>query len=61
MKNQTLDVLIWVCIYVGLFLLGFGIWFTEHHLAAGITLLTLGGGLVAVGALLLWLRSRRPS
>jgi hypothetical protein len=39
---------------------GLGIWFTEHHLAAGVTLMSFGGGLMAAGAVLLWLRSRRP-
>ena len=60
MPNKTLDVLIWVCIYAGLFGAGFGIWFIEHHLAVGVTLITFGTGLVAVGAVLLWLRSQRP-
>ncbi|MBX3642397.1 MAG: hypothetical protein KF720_04920 [Rubrivivax sp.] len=61
MKNQTLEAMIWVCIYAGLFVLGIGVWFSRHHLAAGVTLLCLGGALVAAGVLLIWLRSRRPS
>ncbi len=59
MTNRTVDVLVWVCIYAGLFGFGLGVWFTEHHLAAGVTLMSFGGGLIAAGALLLWLRSRR--
>lgn len=60
MKNETLDVLIWVFLYAGLFGLGLGLWFADHHLAAGATLMAIGAVLVAAGALLLWLRSRRP-
>ena len=60
MSNKTIDTLAWVCIYVGLFGLGLGIWFTEHHLAAGVTLMLLSGGLIVAGAVLVWLRSRRP-
>jgi hypothetical protein len=53
-------VLIWVFIYAGLFGFGLGLWFTDHHLATGATLMAVGAVLVAAGALLLWLRSRRP-
>jgi len=60
MSNKTIDILVWVCIYAGLFGLGLGIWFTEHHLAVGVTLMLLSGGLIAAGAVLVWLRSRRP-
>ncbi len=60
MSNDTLDKLVWVCIYAGLFVVGLGIWFVEHHLAAGVSLAVAGGALVALGGLLIWLRSRRP-
>ena len=60
MSNKTIDALVWVCIYAGLFVGGLGIWFTELHLVVGVTLLLLGGGLIAAGAVLVWLRSRRP-
>ena len=60
MSNQTLDKLVWVCIYAGLFVVGLGIWFVEHHLAAGVSLAVVGALLVALGAVLIWLRSRRP-
>jgi O-antigen/teichoic acid export membrane protein len=59
MSNDTLDKLVWVCIYAGLFIVGLGIWFVEHHLAAGISLAVAGGALVALGGFLIWLRSRR--
>lgn len=60
MSNDSLDKLVWVCIYAGLFVAGLGIWFVEHHLAAGVSLAVAGGALVALGGLLIWLRSRRP-
>ena len=60
MTNKTIDTLVWIFIYAGLFVFGLGIWFTEHHLAASITLVAFGAGLVAAGAVLIWLRSRRP-
>jgi len=59
MSNKTLDKLVWICIYAGLFALGLGIWFVEHHLAAGLSIALGGGALVALGAFLIWLRSRR--
>lgn len=60
MSNKTIDALVWICIYAGMFGFGLGVWFVEHHLAAGVTLMAFGVGLVAGGAALLWLRSRRP-
>jgi len=42
-----------------LVIFGMGVWFIEHSLAVGSTLLVAGGLLVAAGALLIWLRSRR--
>ena len=60
MTNKTMEALVWICIYAGLFVLGLGIWFTEQHLAAGVTLMTFGAGLIGAGAVLIWLRSRRP-
>jgi len=60
MSIKTIDTLVWACIYAGLFVLGLGIWFTEHLLAVSVTLMLLGGGLIVAGAVLVWLRSRRP-
>jgi hypothetical protein len=60
MTNKTLESLIWVLIYAGLFGAGLGVWFMDHHLAVGWTLFLLGTGLVAAGAVLIWLRSHRP-
>lgn len=59
MSNDTLDKLIWVLVYAGLFVGGLGIWFVEHQPGAGWTLTAAGGAMVVVAALLLWLRSRR--
>jgi O-antigen/teichoic acid export membrane protein len=60
MSNAAIDKLVWVLIYAGLFSVGLGLWFMEHHGAAAWSLLIGGGAFCAVGALLIWLRSRRP-
>jgi cyanate permease len=60
MKNETIDKLVWVLIYAGMFVAGLGIWFMEQHLGAAWSLLIGGGALFGAGALLIWLRSRRP-
>ncbi len=60
MSNSRLDWLIWALIYAGLFIAGLGIWYVEHSLAVGSTLITAGGLAVAAGAVLIWVRSRRP-
>jgi hypothetical protein len=60
MDNTSLDKLIWVLIYAGVFGAGLGVWFVEHHLAVGLTLLLAGAASVAAGAVLIWIRSRRP-
>jgi hypothetical protein len=60
MQNKSLESLIWVLIYAGLAVLGFGIWFTEHSLAVGWTVLLSGGALIVAGAFGIWIRSRRP-
>jgi hypothetical protein len=59
MSNDTIDKLIWVLIYVGMFVAGLGIWFMEHHLAVGWTMFLFGAGSVMAGAVLIWVRSRR--
>lgn len=59
MQNKTLEALIWVLIYAGLAVGGLGIWFMEHSLAVGWTVLMTGGALVLSGAVLIWVRSRR--
>ena len=59
MSNDTIDKLVWVLIYTGMFVGGLGIWLMEHHLAVGWTMFVLGGCSVLAGVLLIWLRSRR--
>jgi len=59
MQNATLEKWVWVLVYAGMVIFGLGVWFIEHSLAVGSTLLVAGGLLVAAGALLIWLRSRR--
>jgi hypothetical protein len=60
MHTKTLEALVWVLIYAGLFIAGLGIWFMEHSLAVGWTMFVCGCGLVVAGAVLIWVRSRRP-
>jgi hypothetical protein len=59
MDNATLDKLIWVLIYAGLSVAGLGVWFMEHSLAVGWTMMLFGAGAVMTGAVLIWVRSRR--
>jgi hypothetical protein len=59
MQNKTLEKLIWVLIYAGLAVGGLGIWFMEHSVAVGWTVLMTGSALVLSGAVLIWVRSRR--
>jgi hypothetical protein len=59
MNNDTIDKLIWVLIYVGMFVAGLGIWLMEQHLAVGWTMFLFGAGSVVAGAVLIWVRSRR--
>lgn len=59
MSNKTIEALVWVLVYAGLALFGLGVWYVEHSIAAGASLMSAGGLAVAGGALLVWLRSRR--
>jgi len=53
-----LDALVWTLIFGGLLTLVLGIASLDHHLAAGWTLVVLGGVAAAAGAVLVWVRSR---
>jgi hypothetical protein len=59
MSNATIDKLVWALIYAGMFIAGLGIWYMEHHLAIGWTLVMVGSAMIAVAAVLIWVRSRR--
>jgi hypothetical protein len=59
MRTATLEKLVWVLIYTGMAVFGLGVWFIEHSLAVGSTLLVFGSASIAGGAFLIWLRSRR--
>lgn len=59
MKNGRLDSLIWTLIYGGLFMVMLGLWVMSADAALGHGLTWAGALLVAVGVLLIWLRSRR--
>lgn len=60
MNPTTFDSLIWVLIYAGMLAVGFGIWSLEHSVAIGSTLMLVGGAGIGSGAVLIWVRSRRP-
>jgi hypothetical protein len=59
MSNATIDKLVWVLIYAGMFVAGLGVWLMEQHQTVGWTMFICGAGLVAAGAVLIWVRSRR--
>jgi hypothetical protein len=52
------DVLVWSLIYVGLLVLCLGLFVQRQGGAFGGALLVVGGVAAAVGALLVWVRSR---
>lgn len=59
MSNKALEKLVWAAIYGGLILLMVGLWSLEGEAILGGVLAWLGGGLVSIGAVLIWWRSRR--
>ena len=50
--------LIWVLVYGGLLILVLGLATRLHHAATGWSLIAVGGCFAAVGAVLVWVRSR---
>jgi len=58
MKTATLDKLIWTLIYGGLLGVGLGISVQRRDDALGWTIVTAGGAITALGALLVYVRSR---
>ena len=61
MKPQTLDSLIWPLIFGGMALLMLGLWTIDASALLGHALAWSGTALIAVGAVMIWLRSRLPS
>jgi len=58
MKSSTIDVLIWVYIYGGLLVAGWGISVQRSSNGLGLSLIVGGGLVAAVGFLLIYIRSR---
>lgn len=58
MKASTIDVLIWVLVYGGLLVAGWGISVQRSSNGLGLTLMALGGVVAAVGFALIYVRSR---
>jgi hypothetical protein len=59
MSNRGLEALVWVLIYGGLLLLGLGVFVLRQGGSFGWALIGIGGGVAAIGAVLIFVRSRR--
>ena len=55
---ERVDTAVWVFIYSGLLLLGFGIELRREASSFGWPVLMLGAAAFVIGALLVWVRSR---
>jgi heme A synthase len=53
-----IDTWVWICIYVGMVVLGIGLAALRAAAPVAWALCTAGGALIAVGLVLVWLRSR---
>ncbi len=58
-SKDTLDKLIWVCIYGGLLVLCLGLFVQRQDAGFGGWLIAGGAVLAAIGAYLVWLRAQR--
>lgn len=58
MKSSTIDVLIWVYIYGGLLVVGWGLSVQRSSNGLGLALIAGGGVVAAIGFLLIYIRSR---
>jgi hypothetical protein len=58
MSTATLDKLIWTLIYGGLLVVCLGIFVLRERVPIGATLVGVGAIAAAVGAVLIWVRSR---
>jgi hypothetical protein len=59
MDNKTIEKWVWILIYGGLLVLSLGLFVLRQEPIFGHTLIACGGVGVALGALLIWIRSRR--
>jgi hypothetical protein len=59
MSNRGLEALVWVLIYGGLLLLALGVFVQRQGGSFGWALIGIGGGVAAIGAVLIVVRSRR--
>jgi len=59
MSNRGLEALVWVLIYGGLLLLALGVFVQRQGGSFGWALIGIGGGVAAIGAVLIFVRSRR--
>jgi hypothetical protein len=60
MNVRTVEKLIWVLIFGGLFAAGFGVVLDRQGSALGWPICIAGGLALVVGFVLIWLRSRMP-
>ncbi len=60
MRNTSLEKLSWPLIFAGLLTASLGVFAHEHSAALGWTLMAGGGTAVAVGGVMIIVRSRRP-
>jgi len=59
MDNKTIEKWVWILIYGGLLVLSFGLFVVRGDAVFGRTLIGAGAAGVVLGALLIWIRSRR--
>ena len=60
MRVRTVEKLTWVLIFGGLFAAGFGVLMDRQGSALGWPIIIVGGLALALGFVLIWLRSRMP-
>ena len=61
MSNAALEKLVWVLIYSGLLLVCLGVFLMRGDAVLGWVIVIAGALDAAAGAVLIWVRSRRPS